>query len=133
LVNDPGTAAKEVTTLLAEAKSEDAIAAVKKYIETSPSFEVGGDQWLATLKSITSQGPADVTVEKMWGTNLGNAVEQRIDYLHFPLSDDKLVLRFVFVRYTFMKIAGGWQMTTFDFSTGGAFPPKGWTLSPGSP
>lgn len=124
-VEDPSVAVKEIMTALADARAEDATAAVAKYLCTSPSSKFNFDSMVAAFKIITQQGKAD-TVDEISNNRYGTSVEDIVEYLHFPALDVP-VNQFVFMRYIFMRTSEGWLMSSITYATAGVFPPPNWT------
>jgi hypothetical protein len=125
LVDDPSVVVKEVTNSLADARADDAILAITKYICSSPAQQFNFASLAAAFKLLTQPGKADL-VEEIWNNKYGSSIEDIVEYLHFPPSDNP-VNQFIFLRYTFMKSADGWQFTNITFATSGVFPPPNWT------
>ena len=130
-VDETNTVAQEITHSLAEARSDETIAAVRKYILPTTINQSTIDQLAATFNLVTSGGKADIVLGKIWDTTYGDVVEIRIDYLHFP-DPNNLPTQFVFMKYTFMKTVGGWQLTHLSCAGGNQFPPPGWSIIPWS-
>jgi hypothetical protein len=130
-IADPDMAAKETTALLADGQAEAAASAVFEKIRppgAMPSRMILDEQNMkAGFKTITQNGKANF-FDKSAEEDFGAAVKIIIYYLNYPKGTGDAANQFVFLRYTFMKIVGGWQMTDFTFATSASFPPAGWSL-----
>jgi hypothetical protein len=122
---EPGAASMEISKLLADAKADEASAALEKALPPMPSTQFNFEQLRTAFKLLSKNGPADV-VDEVSSKKYGDSVHVIMHYVHFP-RQDMPVNQFVFLRYTFMKGKEGWMMTTFDFKTSGIFPPPGWS------
>jgi hypothetical protein len=127
LVDDPDVVVKGITGLLADGKADEAIAAVGKYLASSPNSQANVQSLASALKVITKPGKA-LLEDEIWSAQFGTAVKDRIEYLNYPPSDSPNN-EFVFLRYTFMRTPKGWQMTNMAVSAGSQFPPPGWNLA----
>ena len=121
---EPSAASMEISKLLADAKPDEATAALEKDLPPMPSTQFNFEQLKTGFKLLSQNGPADV-VDEVLSKKYGDSVHVIIHYVHFPRQEPP-VNQFVFLRYTFMKGKEGWMMTTFDFKTSGLFPPPGW-------
>jgi hypothetical protein len=122
---EPGAASMEITRFVADAKPDEAVAAVENSMPQLPSKQLNLDQLRSALKFITQNGQADFTGDVSSKT-YGNSVQIITHYLHFPRAD-LVVNQFMFLRYTFMKGKDGWMLTSFDFKTAGKYPPPDWS------
>jgi hypothetical protein len=123
-VVEPRAAGTEISKLLADARPDEAAAALARDLHPTPETQFAFDQLTSAFRLLTKQGKADV-VDEVKNVTHGKSVTIIIDYLHFPRQDVP-VNQFVFLRYTFMKNGNGWMMSNFDIKTSGVFPPPGW-------
>lgn len=123
-VVEPSTASSEISKLLADAKPDEAAAALEKDLRSTTSTKSNSEQLTTAFKLLTKNGKADVDDEVL-NTKYGNSINIIIDYVHFP-HPDLPVNQFLFLRYIFMRNGSGWIMTNFDFKTSPIFPPPGW-------
>jgi len=124
-VVEPRAAGTEISKLLADARPEEAAAALAKALHPTPETQFSFDQLTSAFRLIAKNGKADVE-DEVKNITYGKSINIIIDYLHFP-HPDVPVNQFVFLRYTFMKSGNGWIMSNFDFKTSGIFPPSGWS------
>jgi hypothetical protein len=124
-VVDPGAASAEITKFLADARPDDAIAALARDLPPTPSTQFNYEQLKSGFKLLTKNGNADVedvTLDRQYG----QSVHIITDYLHFPHADVP-INQFLFLKYTFLKTGDGWKMTNFDMKTSPVFPQPGWS------
>lgn len=124
-VVDPGATSVEITGLLADAKPDEAVAALEKALPPLPSNQFNLEQLKSAFKMLTRNGAATVK-DEVQIKKYGESVQIIIHYVYFPRQEVP-ANHFLFLRYTFMKGGDGWMMTTFDFKTSGVFPPPGWS------
>lgn len=124
-VADPAAASMEITELVADAKPDEAVAAVQRNLPPMTATSLNLEQMRSALRLITQNGKGDLTDEVL-SKKYGNSVHIVVHYVHFPRQESP-VNQFLFIRYTFMKGQTGWVMTTFDFKTSGTFPPSAWS------
>jgi hypothetical protein len=131
VITDPDSAAKQTTNLLADGEADAAAAAISQNISAlgpmSSNMVLNEQNMKAGFKIITQNGKAN-SFEKLMQEDFGSSVKVIVYYLNYPKGAGDSVNQFVFARYTFMKVAGGWVMTDFTFTTSGVFPPPGWVL-----
>jgi len=124
-VVDPATAGTVISKLLADAKPDDAMAAIAKDFAAVPPGQDPYQKLRTIFKEVVAHGKADfegTVLDKTYG----QSVRVVVDYVHFP-HQPKPIEDFMFLRYTFMKGAEGWLLTNFDLKTSPTFPPAGWT------
>lgn len=125
-VSDPSAASMEITGLVADAKPDEAVAAVQRDLPPMTATSFNPEQMRSALRLITQNGKGDLKDEVL-SKKYGNSVHVIVHYVHFPHQESP-INEFLFLRYTFMRGETGWVMTTFDFKTSGTFPPPGWSI-----
>lgn len=124
-VVDPPMVGTVVSKLLADAKPDDAGAALAKDFAPVQSPQDPYQKLKNIFKAVTAHGKADFE-DRVLDKTYGQSVRVVVDYLHFP-HQEKPIEDFLFLRYTFMKGGAGWLLTNFDLKTSPTFPPPGWT------
>jgi hypothetical protein len=134
-IADPDSVAKQTMSLLASGQGDAAATAITQDISgsgpKSPKMIENEKNLKNGFKIITQNGKAD-SFEKLQQQDLGSSVKIIVYYLNYPRGSGDAVNEFVFTRYTFMKIVGGWAMTDFTFTTSSVYPPVGWPPLSGS-
>jgi hypothetical protein len=130
LVDDPSIVVKAVTNLLADGKPDEAAETISKFIIVTPTSQFNFDKLALAFRTVTKPGKAEFE-DEILNAKFGNSVQNIIEYLHFPSSDDP-GNQFVFLKFTFLWATKGWQLTNFSYTAGGQFPPPGWNLEHGS-
>ncbi|MDO6963691.1 hypothetical protein [Rhizobium alvei] len=123
-VVDPSATSREISTFVAKAKPDAAVAAIESSLAPMPSVQYNLEQLRAALSSLTKSGPADVN-DEISVKKYGQSIQIVTYYLYFP-NQDVPENHFLFLRYTFMSDGSGWIMTSFDLKTSGKFPVPGW-------
>lgn len=122
---EPSTAAAEISRLLADAKPDEAIAALEKYLHPSTSTQFTFEQLTSAFKSITKNGKADI-VDEIENVKYGKSIDSIVFYLHFPHQENP-TNSFLFIKYTFMKTQNGSIMKYISVKTSDVYPPEGWS------
>ncbi|RFB78580.1 hypothetical protein [Methylovirgula sp. 4M-Z18] len=127
LRSNPDMVAKEINKYISEGRIDDATNDLfKRLTQGSRLGETLQWQDLSTkLRSITAYGSPNI-VDELQDVEYGSSVVVKIYHMDFPLPLDKINLRHVFFRYTFMKDDAGWSLTDFAFAPSGTYPPPGW-------
>jgi hypothetical protein len=131
-IADPNSVAKEITSILADGHGDAAADAIVQDINgsgpaMSSKMTLNEQNMKAGFKIITQNGKA-VSFDKIQQEDFGSSVKVIVYYLNYPKGAGDDVNQFVFNRYTFMKVSGGWSLTDFTFTTSSVYPPTGWTL-----
>jgi hypothetical protein len=121
---EPRVAGTEISKLLADARPDEAAAALAKDLHPTPETQFSFEQLTSAFRIVAKNGKADVQ-DEVKSVTYGRSVMIIVDYLHFPHPNIP-VNQFVFLRYTFLKSGDGWIMANFDFKASSIFPPPGW-------